>query len=389
VIEAVYRLAPLGRGTPDDGPTLRALALARESTLEVPEGVASDRIEAELLGRVVDVRPAAAPAGSATVSAAGALETPGAHLATIHYPVGVLDGGLPQLLNVLHGNVSLLPGVRLVDVALPAAVLDGFGGPRFGIEGVRERAGATAGRPLVAAALKPVGLTTAELARLAAAFARAGVDVVKDDHGVTDQAPSPFADRVRAVVDAVAEVNASTGGATAYYVNVTGPVERIPERVARAAEVGCGGVLVAPGLVGLDTMRVVVESEPGLPVMAHPSRGDVGPDRDSGISPEVWYGLFYRLAGADVVVYVNAGGRFAWSLGTCQALNGRLRAPLGRLRPSLPSPAGGVNAADAPAWFERYGPDTLLLVGGSLLAQDDVEGAARRLVEQARAYPGS
>jgi ribulose-bisphosphate carboxylase large chain len=372
----------------DDGPRGRAKALARESTLEVPEGVASSRIEAELLGRVVDVRSAAAHGGPATAFAAGALEKPDAHVATIHYPVGVLDGGLPQLLNVLHGNVSLLPGVRLIDVTLPAGVLDGFGGPRFGIEGVRERVGAPAARPLVAAALKPVGRTTAELARLAAAFARAGVDVVKDDHGVTDQASSPFAERVGTVADAVAEVNAATGGATAYYVNVTGPVERIPERVGRAAEAGCGGVLVAPGLVGLDTMRAVAESEPLLPIMAHPSRGDVGPDRDSGISPEVWYGLFYRLAGADVVVYVNAGGRFAWSLETCQALNGRLRSPLGRLRSSLPAPAGGVDAADAPRWFERYGPDTLLLVGGSLLAHDDVEAAARRLVEQATASPG-
>ena len=378
VVEALYRLAPLAAGIRDDGPVERARALAREATLEVPQGVASAELEAALLGRVVDVRLVAELPG-------GSSEKGGAHVARVHYPVEILDGGLPQLLNVLHGNVSLLPGVRLIDVTLPPSVLEGFEGPRFGIEGLRERLTGGIRRPMVAAALKPVGRTTAELAELAAAFARAGVDVVKDDHGVTDQPSSPFAKRVKVVADAIAEVNAATGGATAYYVNVTGPVERIPERVARAAEVGCGGVVLAPGLVGLDTMRVIAASQPALPIMAHPSRGDVGPDRDTGIAPDLWYGTLSRLAGADIVVYVNAGGRFAWSLPTCLELNARLRGPMGALRASLPSPAGGVDASDAPAWFERYGPDTLLLIGGSLLAQRDVEAAARRLVEQAHA----
>lgn len=370
VVQAVYRLAPLRVGARDDGPRARAEALAREATLEVPMGVASERIEAELLGRVVEVEEA----------------DDGAHRAVVHYPVGVLDGSLPQLLNVLHGNVSLLPGVRLVDVELPAEVLAGFGGPRLGAPGIRAALGAGArDRPLVAAALKPVGLTSHELARLAAAFARAGVDIIKDDHGVTDQRPSRFDERVRVVAAAVAEANAGSGGRTAYYVNVTGPLERLPERMARADEAGCGGVLVAPGLVGLDAMRALAEGPVALPLMAHPSRGDVGPDRDSGVAPDVWYGLLYRLAGADAVVYVNAGGRFDWSLETCRAVNARLRRPLGDLAPAFPVPAGGVNAADAPMWFERYGPETVLLVGGSLLARPDVEGAARRLVEQARA----
>jgi hypothetical protein len=47
-------------------------------------------------------------------------------------------------------------------------------------------------------------------------------------------------------------------------------------------------------------------------------------------------------------------------------------------------PAGGVDAQEAGRWFEAYGPDTLLLVGGSLLKEADVEGAARRLVQRAR-----
>ncbi|MBT8335955.1 MAG: ribulose 1,5-bisphosphate carboxylase [Gemmatimonadetes bacterium] len=366
---AVYRLGVLPSGATGGDARARALAVARESTLEVPAGVASPAIEADLLGRLVELRP----------------EDDGSVHAVIDYPGGIFDGSLPQLLNVLHGNISLLPGVRLVDVELSEGLCRAFPGPRFGISGIRERAASDAvGRPMVAAALKPVGLETPELASLAAGFARAGIDVIKDDHGVTDQAPSRFDDRVQRVAEAVLDTNAATGGSTAYYVNVTGPLESLTQRVSRAEEAGCGGVLIAPGLMGLEAMRMLAAGPTALPIMAHPSRGDVGPDRDSGISPELWYGLLYRLVGADSVVYVNAGGRFAWSLDTCNALNRRLREPLGSLRPALPVPAGGVQADDAPEWFRRYGSDTLVLIGGSLLAQPDPEAAARALVDQAR-----
>lgn len=394
---ATYRLAPRGRPSPrpavgrrdaesagrapgagDRADALaRARAVARESTLEVPEGVATEAVEELLLGRVESLEPAPEGGWEAVVS---------------HAPE-ILDGGLPQLLNVIHGNISLLPGVRLMDLALPDRVLAHLPGPRFGIRGIREavggEAGGARGRPLVAAAIKPVGLSTEELAGLAAGFARAGVDVVKDDHSLADQRFSGFRERAAAVAEAIARVNRGREASTLYFVNVTGPVEGMAERAAWAREAGCGGVLVSPGLVGLDAVRALVEGGCGLPVMSHPSRADVGPERDTGVAPEIHFGILHRLIGADAVVYVNAGGRFAWSVETCQAVNARLRAPLGSLRPAFPVPAGGVDADEAPRWFRAYGSDTMLLIGGSLLKERDMEGAARRLVERARAVGAS
>jgi ribulose-bisphosphate carboxylase large chain len=361
------------RVAPDRSAALAlARAVARESTLEVPEGVASEAVEELLLGRVERLEPVAGRGWRAVLS---------------HSPE-ILDGGLPQLLNVVHGNISLLPGVRLVDLALPDPVLERLPGPRAGIEGIRARAGGesgdASGRPLVAAAIKPVGLSSADLADLAATFARAGVDVVKDDHGITDQAFAPFEERVGVVAEAVARANREREGDTLYFPNVTGPVERLAERVAWAREAGCAGVLVCPGLVGLDALRLLAEAPDGLPIMSHPSRADVGPERATGVAPDLHFGLLHRLVGADAVVYVNAGGRFAWSLETCQAVNRRLRAPLGGLRAAFPVPAGGVDAIEAPRWFRAYGPDTMLLVGGSLLEESDVEEATRELVARAR-----
>ena len=167
--------------------------------------------------------------------------------------------------------------------------------------------------------------------------------------------------------------------------NGAGPVDRLEERLDHVVAVGCSGVMVCPSLMGLDVMRTIASGPRPLAIMAHPTHSQAAPGRGEGIAPDVLYGTLYRVAGADIVVYVNAGGRFAWPVEECEAINARLRAPLGRHRAAAPAPAGGVDDADAGSWLERYGPDTMLLIGGSLLAQDDLFGATRRLVEAALA----
>ena len=366
---ATYRL----RCPTYDAATETALAIAREQTLEVPPGVVGVVLEERLLGQVEDI--AVLPVGGFD--------------ATISYSLEVTGTELLQVVNVAYGNVSLMNDVRLVDLILPAEVLEALPGPRYGIEGLREMVGEEGGRPLVSAAIKPMGRTCHELADLAATFARAGVDAIKDDHGLVDQSPAPFLERVRAVGTAVAAANADTGGRTAYFPNVTGPLDRLEERLDHALSVGCSGVMVCPSLMGLDVMRTIASGPRRLAIMAHPTHSQSAPGRGEGIAPDVLYGTVYRVAGADVVVYVNAGGRFAWPVEECEAINARLRAPLGRHRAAVPAPAGGVDAAAAGSWFERYGPDTMLLIGGSLLAQDDLFGATRRLVEAALAAPPS
>ena len=341
-------------------------AIAREQTVEAPPGVGGDELQARMLGQIERIEPVA---GSGWI-------------ASIAYPLAATTTELTQVLNVAYGNVSLMDGVRLVGLALSSAILESLPGPRFGIGGLRALAGA-ARRPLVSAAIKPIGLSSRGLARLAAAFTRAGVDVVKDDHGLAGQRAAPFHERTAVIADAVAEANAASGGRTAYFPNVTGPLDSLEERLERVTALELPGVVLCPSLMGLDALRWVAAGPFELAVMAHPSHAQTAPGRAEGIAPEVLLGTLYRVAGADIVVYVNAGGRFSWPEETCHAINDRLRQPLGSLPRALPSPAGGVNAADAGHWFTRYGPDTMLLIGGSLLVQRDLEGAARRLVEAA------
>ena len=347
-----------------------AEAIAREQSVEVPPDVGGEELQRRMLGRV---------------EAVSEVGTGSTYDARIRYPLALTGTDLLPLLNVAYGNVSLMDGVRVVELDLPEAALDTRAGPAFGADGIRARTGVASGAALVSTAIKPVGLGTAALAELAGAFARAGVNIVKDDHGIVDQGVAPFSERVRAVSAAVAESNARSGGRCSYFPNVTGPLDGLAERLDLAEQAGCGGVVLCPSLMGLDTMRHVARRSSNLAVMAHPSHGQASPGRRSGMSPEVLFGTVYRAFGADIVVYVNAGGRFAWPVETCEAINARLRAPWRSVRPALPAPAGGVRTSDARMWLERYGPDTVLLIGGSVLRQADVEAAAAALVAEAAA----
>ncbi len=361
-IEVTYLLrAAAGEEAP-----AKAREIALEQTVELPEGAFPNALEGRVVGRIESLDEIGGGRSRATISYASALAA----------------GDLPQLLNLLFGNVSMKAGVRLEAVGWPAAVLDRLPGPRFGIAGLRELSG-VAGRPLVATALKPLGLSAAELARLAGEFARAGIDVVKDDHSLADQQPAPFAERVERAFEAVEQANRETGGRTLYFPNLTGPVEKIAQRVEAIRRAGGRGAMVSPLVLGLDAVRRLAETS-GLALLGHPALAGAFFGPEHGISPAVLLGDLFRMAGCDGVIYPNAGGRFVLPLADCEAIHARLRRPLGGLAPAFPVPGGGIDAKRVPEWIERFGHDTIFLLGSSLYAGDDPRGAAERLVAAVR-----
>jgi ribulose-bisphosphate carboxylase large chain len=80
------------------------------------------------------------------------------------------------------------------------------------------------------------------------------------------------------------------------------------------------------------------------------------------------------------VIFPNHGGRFGYTPDTCRALAQQARAAWDGLRPSVPVPAGGMTLDRVPEILDFYGPDAMLLIGGSLLA------AREALTEEAAAF---
>lgn len=341
----------------------RATALALEQTVELPaEALVGAAGRGALVGRVEGIEP----------------DPAGGHRVTIGYPAAAAADDPAQLLNLLFGNASLQGDVELVDVDAPAGLRDLLGGPAFGIEGIRAAVG-VAERPLACAALKPMGLGPEELAGLCFDLARAGFDVVKDDHGLADAPYCPLAKRIRACLEAVERAADATGKRALYAPNLIGPPSALARGLEAAARLGAGAVVVAPLVVGLPAFHELARRAE-LPVLAHPALG--GGFR---IAIPLLLGTLFRLYGADAVVFPHAGGRFPFDEAVCGDLADRLRRPWDGVRAALPVPAGGMDVGRVREMTDLYGADAMFLVGGTLYRAGDRLGErAREFVERVR-----
>jgi ribulose-bisphosphate carboxylase large chain len=287
------------------------------------------------------------------------------YLATLSYADEIASGEFTQFLNVVFGNVSIKRGIQVARIRPSEAVLASVSGPRHGIDGIREIVGVF-DRPLLFTALKPMGLSAADMANLAKQFVEGGVDIIKDDHGLTDQVFAPFEERVALCSAAVGDANAKSGRKSIYVPNVTAPAGQVQARARRAKELGAGGILITPGLVGLDTMRELAASQIGLPIFAHPAFIGTYAINSQGIASGALFGTLMRMAGADVVIFPNYGGRFPLSKEECLSIARAGQESLGLLKPVFPAPAGGMELANIEEMVSTYGLDMLALVGGGL-----------------------
>jgi ribulose-bisphosphate carboxylase large chain len=328
----------------------RAIAIAIEQTVEMPlDAIAEEFIRTDVVGRVESITDRGGNLFDVRVALATA--TVGTDAA--------------QLLNMAFGNTSLHPDVTLVGLDPPP----GFAGPRHRIAGLRARANAPH-RALTCAAIKPQGLPSERLADLVERFARGGIDFVKDDHGLADQAYSPFARRVPLCAAAARRAAAATGHPTRYVPSLSGSFDALRTQAHIAADEGLDTVMVAPMLAGFANIHTLAREFPTLALLAHPTMGGA-----ARIAPELLIGTFFPLIGADAVIFPNHGGRFGHSETTCRRI-----ATSARASNALPVPAGGMTLARVPELLAFYGPDVMLLIGGNLLQARD------RLTETTREF---
>jgi ribulose-bisphosphate carboxylase large chain len=324
----------------------RAKGIAVEQSVEMPVAAITDaKVLDEIVGRVEDITDLGN--GRFEVRIGLAVATTG------------LEAG--QLLNMLFGNTSLHPDVVLQDVELPEEVFTPFGGPRHGIEGLRKLVGAQ-NRALTCSALKPQGLPPQGLAAIAAQMAQGGLDFIKDDHGIADQAYSPFAARVPVIAEAMAK----TGSRTAYFPSLSGHLEQMRKQIEIVRANGLKGVLIAPMIAGVATFHQLVRDNPDLVFMGHPAMAGSGQ-----IAAPLLLGKLFRLLGADATIFANHGGRFGNPPAVSRALAEAALQPWGNLKPTVPVPAGGMTLARVPEMLQFYGKDVMLLIGGDLLSAGD------------------
>ena len=332
----------------------RAHEICLEQTVEFPENLIIDQmIRQHIFGRIESFDQCDATGFRAVIS----------------FDTEICGNEFTQFLNVLFGNISIKPGIRIEQFDLPNNLLRLFKGPRFGREGLRTFLDVRK-RPLLFTAIKPLGLSTHKLASLAYQFAFGGIDIIKDDHGIADQGFSPFEERVRLCAEAVKRANDKTGRNCIYVANITASPDTILSRARTAKKLGANGFLIAPGLVGFDTMRKIAEDDSlGLPIFSHPAfQGTYVLHADSGISHHVLFGQIARIAGADASIYPNFSGRFCFTKEECSSIAQGTAIPMGTIKPIFPAPGGGMSFERVPEMLEIYGSDVILLIGGGLFS---------------------
>jgi ribulose-bisphosphate carboxylase large chain len=334
----------------------RAQAIAIEQSVEMPlAGVRDPRILNDIVGRVEGVEQTGAGSFKVSIGLAAATAGP----------------GIAQLMNMLFGNTSLHEDVELLDAEFPDELLGGFAGPRHGIAGLRRLTGVDRG-PITCTALKPQGQSADELAALARRFALGGMHIIKDDHGISNQAYSPFEQRLHACQAAVRRANADSGLNALYAPMLSGSPSELLAQARLAREEGIRVVLVSPMLIGLPAFEELAARhlDPECAVLAHPALGGA-----ARIAPELLFGKLFRLLGADAVIFTGYGGRFAYSPERCRAIANAMRAPWAQLKPAMPVPAGGMTLERVDELSDFYGEDTMLLIGGDLLIAGGATGA--------------
>lgn len=291
------------------------------------------------------------------------------NLVEIGFPEELFEpGNIPQYLSVVAGNLfglGSIDKVRLLDVIFPESLVRAHQGPRFGIEEARNILGVH-DRPLAGTIIKPkVGLNPKDTAEVAGQAVRGGLDLIKDDETLTDQAFCPMTDRVEAVMAELDRVETETGKKAFYAVNVTTGADEILERAEKATDRGANMVMVDVLTAGFGALEVLSRNGK-VPVHVHRTmHGAMTRDRHHGISM-VAISRLVRLAGGTNLHTGSYLGKMAGDVGELDACRDALREGWYGLRRVFPVASGGLHPGNVSANLDGYGVDCIVQAGGGV-----------------------
>lgn len=386
--------------------------------------------------------PFASIAGLANETAAGRYAD-----IRIAYPDINFSADIPALLVTVFGKLSMDGKIKLIDLQFSPSFMSAFGGPKFGIAGVRELLGVR-NRPLLMSIFKSVvGHDLDELSQQFYGQAAGGVDLIKDDEILFENPLTPIAKRVEACMAAARQAQAETGQKLLYAVNVTGPASKLADQAKRAIDAGANALLLNVLAYGFDTLReLAADPDINVPIAAHPAlAGALYPSPHYGISASVLLGKLMRLCGADLVLFPSPYGSVvmpkAENMAIRQALvterleedyvyrgasgagsndngvgndsndsnNGTLpvggdnnghsdhyrdgngksglpgaeRAAIAKLLPSLPVPSAGIHPGLVPSILRDFGTEVVVNAGGGIHGHPLGTAAGGRAFRQA------
>ncbi len=291
----------------------------------------------------------------------------------IGFPIVNLRPQIPMLLTTVIGNISITHGLKLVDVTFPKTWLQGFKGPKFGIDGLRKLLKVPK-RPLLNNMIKPCTGHTAKVgAGLLYEAAVGGCDVVKDDELISNPEFNTLEDRVVAYMEALDRANSEKGEKTLYTINITNKFPEMFEYADRVIELGANALMINFCTTGFEAMRQLAE-DPSIkvPILGHMDfAGAYIGGEWTGLTSMIVFGKFPRICGADTVVIPAPYGKAEILDERYETNLKALRFPYQHIKPTLPMPSGGITQGMVEKCVKDAGTDILIGSGGGIHSHPD------------------
>lgn len=210
---------------------------------------------------------------------------------------------LAEMFSAIPGNIAGAP-LKLLDIDMPETFVDGFKGPKLGVQGIRKLLGIY-DRPLVNNMIKPcVGVSPEDGAKYLYEAAIGGVDIIKDDELMGSDRPySPLERRVEAYMKALRKAEKETGEKKLFTVNITDRIDKLKENAIRAINAGANALMVNTFAIGLPAVRMLAEdSDINIPILGHATASSGMTDSPYyGVAIELYNAKLQRLAGCDII----------------------------------------------------------------------------------------
>jgi ribulose-bisphosphate carboxylase large chain len=287
--------------------------------------------------------------------------------AKIAHPHGNFGPKLPAMLAAACGEGTFfskgISVIKLFDIEFPDSFLEHFEGPKFGIQGLRDIL-QVYDRPLFFGVIKPnLGLSPEPFAELAYQAWLGGLDIAKDDEMLTDVAWSPLKQRASFLGQARKNSEEQTGEKKIYLANITDEVDRLIELHDIAVAGGANALLVNGMTTGLSAVRML-RKHTQVPLVGHfPFIAAFTRAPYLGLHTKLITKL-QRCVGFDAIIMPGFGERMKTPDREVFLNVQECYRPLGRLKRTLPVPAGSQWAGSAPAIHKKLGTIDFGIVPG-------------------------
>ncbi|MFO8109479.1 MAG: RuBisCO large subunit C-terminal-like domain-containing protein [Thermoplasmata archaeon] len=297
---------------------------------------------------------------------------------TIGYPIVDFSGSVgevPQILSIVAGNLfglDALDGVRLENIRIPPGIINGYPGPRFGIEGLRRLLDRPE-KPFVGTIVKPkIGLPPKEFSDYVYEAGKGGLTNSKDDETLVDQDFCPLEERVSMVSEKL-DVLEEEGHKMIHAHNISTSAHRILEAADTAIDNGARQLMVDVLTVGFSGVQALAE-DPSIKVPIHVHRamhGAITRNPDHGISMPVIAKLV-RMVGGDSF-HTGTYGVGKMHADVSEEMNSKemLLGDMYGIKKVIPVASGGLHPGLIPQLLEKSGLDVQIQAGGGVSGHPD------------------